>query len=472
MSKLPGRVFLQSLSYLALAFLAGPGASIALAQEIGSAERGAQIAVGDCLAILFVDPQQPASAPMEQMASQAVEAGWAFRRVDARAEKHLAERWRIHTSPTIVLLRSGREVDRILGPVTQPELMRRMLRSSSPDSIKLVQSTAAMNTPKSKPSDIDTLVPMQQRLKTRESNPHAATQMATSAGVASVSRASSIDPQAATVRIVVDEPESHAVGSGTIVHSSAQGAVVVTCGHLFRDWTRNSVITVERFERGLPVKYSAELIDYQIEDVDIGVLVIQPGKIVPSVSVSLDPNGLREGDVAFSMGCDHGSDPTRRDSRVTKLNRYLGAPNIETAGTPVQGRSGGGLFNAQGELVGICFAADAQLDEGLYCGTQCVLERLRKFGLLPAVSEPVPSRSTPSTTALAASTVASEPANPALASTMTVILTDSSGATRQLTIDQPSEQLLDAMKQESQRTRQANSTSHVRWKVQKSVETR
>jgi len=226
---------------------------------------------------------------------------------------------------------------------------------------------------------------------------------------------------------------------------------------LFRDWTKSSVITVERFEGGVPVRYPAELIDYQIDDIDIGVLVINPGRIVPSARVAMRLDALREGDDVFSVGCNHGDAPSRRDSRVTKLNRYIGSPNIETAGAPVQGRSGGGLFNSSGELVGICFAADTELDEGLYCGTQSVLERLHKLGIARSPNPP---------------SVVAEPTKTALPATMTVILTDSSGNTKQLTIDRPSEQLVDAMKNESQKVRQANATSQVRWKTQRPTEHR
>lgn len=73
---------------------------------------------------------------------------------------------------------------------------------------------------------------------------------------------------------------------------------------------------------------------------------------------------LQEREPVFSCGCDRGADPTRRDTQITKLNRYLGPTNIEIAGAPVQGRSGGGLFDVQGRLIGVCFAADNELDEG------------------------------------------------------------------------------------------------------------
>lgn len=398
--------------------------------------------VGDCMAILFVDSQQPASLSMSDLAAQAVERGWAIRLVDIRRESHVAQRWRVHNTPTTVLVRSGREVDRILGPSTWTEFSRRMLRFSAPDSIRGATASPQISQQASSSIDLDRLVPMQQRpsKQSASENPVTAT-----------------DPQAATVRIIVDEPESHAVGSGTIIDSSQNGAVVLTCGHLFRNWSKSSVVYVERFESGVPVRYQASLVDYQIDDIDIGVLVINPGKVVPSARVAQQADLLREGDLVFSLGCDHGDLPSRRDSRVTKLNRYMGSANIETAGAPVQGRSGGGLFNSNGELLGVCFAADAQLDEGLYCGTRSVLDRLQKLGITDSAKLP---------------SVAAEPSKPTLQTTMTVIMTDSSGDTRQLTIDQPTEQLVNAMRQESQRTRQANATSQVRWKVQGSAEPR
>lgn len=398
--------------------------------------------VGDCMAILFVDSQQPASLSMNELASQAIERGWAIRLVDVRRESHVAQRWRVHNTPTTVLVRNGREVDRILGPSTWTEFSRRMLRFSAADSIQ--RTSSSLQDPKQNTGsiDVDQLVPMQQRPSRQAAieNPQVAS-----------------DPRAATVRILVDEPDSHAVGSGTIIDSTQNAAVVLTCGHLFRNWNKGSAISVERFEAGVPVRYQASLIDYQIDDLDMGVLVINPGKLVPCARVAQRADLIREGDAVFSLGCDHGDVPSRRDSRVTKLNRYMGSANIETAGAPVQGRSGGGLFNSNGELIGICFAADAELDEGLYSGTQSVLDRLHKIGFTPSTNAP--------------SQVA-EPSKPSVHTTMTVILTDSSGDTRQLTIDQPTEQLVNAMRQESQRTRQANATSQVRWKIHKSAEPR
>ena len=51
---------------------------------------------------------------------------------------------------------------------------------------------------------------------------------------------------------------------------------------------------------------------------------------------------LQPGQPVFSVGCDHGAAPTVRESRISAVNRYAGAPNLETLGHPVEGRSGGG----------------------------------------------------------------------------------------------------------------------------------
>lgn len=411
-------LFWMLLSWITCGILTNP---LALAQ------------VGDCLAIVFVDPEHPDSQSMEQVAAQAIEMGWAIRLVDARRESHVTQRWRIHTAPTTVLTQGGREVDRILGPVNWTDLYRRMIRFSAPDSIRNSSPAPNQNKPK---VDVDSLVPMRRSVAPLAPEPLQS------------------DPARATVRIMVDEPDSHAIGSGTVIQCDAQGAVVLTCGHLFRDRTPKSIITVERFENGTPVKYRAELIDYQIEDVDIGLLLFHPNQYVPVAQVAQHVENLAQGDPVYSMGCDHGQAPSRRDSQVTKLNRYLGSANIETAGAPVQGRSGGGLFNRRGELVGVCFAADTQLDEGLYCGISVVHEQLKKLGLLKLPKSPAANPENPERSlAVQAPT------------TMTVILTDSSGSTRQLTIDRPSEQLIDKMRQESQGNLQANAQNQVRWKL-------
>ena len=98
--------------------------------------------------------------------------------------------------------------------------------------------------------------------------------------------------------------------------------------------------------------------------------------------VKIAPAGHRfaKGDAVFSRGCDHGNEPSLRDSRVTSIDRYLGPPNIETTGEPAQGRSGGGLFSQDGFLIGICNHGDPRDDEGIYASLPTIHWELDRVG--------------------------------------------------------------------------------------------
>jgi hypothetical protein len=85
-------------------------------------------------------------------------------------------------------------------------------------------------------------------------------------------------------------------------------------------------------------------------------------------------------DRAFTVGCDKGADATVRQSQITAVNRFLGKPNLSAAGAPIDGRSGGGLFTADGQLIGVCNAADHASDEGLYAGLASIHWQLDQIG--------------------------------------------------------------------------------------------
>lgn len=200
--------------------------------------------------------------------------------------------------------------------------------------------------------------------------------------------------EAATVRIRVDEDRSTAYGTGTIIDVHGDEALVLTCGHIFREMKPDSQLTVDLYNgHSQPTNLPAQLIDFQAQEgqPDIGVLSIKlPFTVAP---VPLLPKGqtLSNGQRAFSFGCDHGENPTRRDTQIKHINRYLGPENVEIAGAPTVGRSGGGLFDAQGRLVGVCNAADAEGDEGIYAAGKAIqlqLERLQLTHLIEDQAAP------------------------------------------------------------------------------------
>jgi thiol-disulfide isomerase/thioredoxin len=187
-----------------------------------------------------------------------------------------------------------------------------------------------------------------------------------------------------SVRIKVEDASGHSFGTGTIIDTFQQDALVVTCGHLFRGEAEKGTITIEVFEptpQGVRVLYSVpgHLESFDLTR-DIGLVSFKPRGAVTVAKVAAQP-ASRVNDPVWSVGCDRGADPTVRSSHVTDLNRYHGPDNLEVAGAPVEGRSGGGLFNRQGELIGVCFAADPAADEGLYGAIPSIHAELDRLGL-------------------------------------------------------------------------------------------
>lgn len=183
----------------------------------------------------------------------------------------------------------------------------------------------------------------------------------------------------ATVRIKVEESNTIAHGTGTIVAVHGNEGLVLTCGHLFRDMLPGSKLTVDLFA-GTPrqVNLVAQLIDFKADKEDVALLSVQlPVKVEP---VPILPQGeaVQQGQPVFSWGCDHGNNPTRRDTKVTRINRYIGAANVEIEGAPAVGRSGGGLFDHQGRLIGVCNAACKEENEGIYAAGDVIYTQLAR----------------------------------------------------------------------------------------------
>ena len=109
----------------------------------------------------------------------------------------------------------------------------------------------------------------------------------------------------------------------------------------------------------------------------------------------------------MNVGCSGGDDPTARGSRITAIDKFVGSPNLQVAGQPEQGRSGGGLFTSSGLVIGVCNAADPTDDEGLYAALTAVHAELDRAGLGEMCANPVDA--TPAVSAIAANDTPSLP---------------------------------------------------------------
>lgn len=180
---------------------------------------------------------------------------------------------------------------------------------------------------------------------------------------------------AASVRIRVQDPKGQSCGTGTIIDARQGWALILTCGHIFRDSQGRGPIAVDLFGSGGPQQATAELVSYDIER-DIGLLRIQTTGPVAVARVAPVTRRIAIGDPVINVGCNNGNAPTARRSRISSKNKYLGPPNLQADGMPVEGRSGGGLFSTDGFVIGVCNCADPKDNEGLYAAGDVIRAEL------------------------------------------------------------------------------------------------
>lgn len=178
-------------------------------------------------------------------------------------------------------------------------------------------------------------------------------------------------PVRATVRIRMTEGREHEVGTGTIVHSTEGQSTILTCAHMFRQFRKTATVEVEVFQNNEILTYPAEILGGD-HNSDLAFLRIRNRTPLPMAPLAEGQLRAKPGDAVFSMGCNAGNSPTTLAMKVLKVNFFDGPENIICTSDPIQGRSGGGLFNSSGELIGVCSGAFRKSKEGLYSGITAV----------------------------------------------------------------------------------------------------
>jgi hypothetical protein len=185
---------------------------------------------------------------------------------------------------------------------------------------------------------------------------------------------------AATVRLRIEDDNGRSCGTGTIIDARNGKALILTCGHVFRDSKGNGRIEVDLFGPAGIERTAGSLLSYD-EDRDLGLLLIETRLPLTVVRVAPPEYRVSPGDSVINVGCNNGEEPTVRHNRVTSLDRFLGPPNVQVGGLPVLGRSGGGLFSEEGLLVGVCNFADPQENEGTYAALESIHAELDRAEL-------------------------------------------------------------------------------------------
>jgi hypothetical protein len=201
-------------------------------------------------------------------------------------------------------------------------------------------------------------------------------------------------PWSTAVRISITLGQSKQVGSGTVIDSDPSSTLVMTAAHVLRAPAGSPIIvevfagTIDRKtgSLGSPIgSYPGEAIDRD-DALDVGLLRFRPGKVL--AASPLVPQGWSAGSEPLcSVGCSHGDDPTAVSERFL-AEQTLGNSDggsyrgLECDRRPPQGRSGGGLFDQDGRLAGVCDFAETVVPRGLYAHPESLRSILKRNGLV------------------------------------------------------------------------------------------
>lgn len=343
------------------------------------------------------------------------------RQIDISEEPELARRFNVDRVPTLVLMVQGKEAKRFIGLTDEAELrdqMNRAARRLSETRERTDVAAAALpagladnsnnETVTSEPeATVEAAAESKSSLKdvfrgllSGKAKPAAMqfpTLRAQSPEVAAAEMDGLLIAEAATVRVKVagisskDGKKIQDVGTGTIVYSAAGQAIILTCAHVFLDMaTKDAKIEIEVFENGKPLSYPASLIGGD-HNSDLAFLKIQSTKIMPAVRLTAAAPSVAKDQNLVSFGCNGGADPTLLKTKIVDINRYNGPANLVCSVDPQSGRSGGGLFDVNGSLVGVCSCADRKLKEGLYMAHTPILELVKGLKLTSILATPAPT---------------------------------------------------------------------------------
>jgi thiol-disulfide isomerase/thioredoxin len=311
---------------------------------------------------------------MDPVVQQLVAAGYPVRQINIDQDRELAAKYHIGSIPCFVLVVDGRQVDRAVG-ATGGDTLAAMFRKVNYD-------------PKVRPASADVARGHDANSKVfpaqlTDAPLNGATvngPSATDRKEAPVAAQSGTPSIACCVRLKVSDPKGNSVGSGTIIDCRKGEALILTCGHIFRDSDGKGEIHVDLFGADPPQHVAGRLIGCNL-DTDVALVGISGAGTMASARVAPASYAVHKGDRVVTIGCSNGADPTVQESHVDSLDRFSGPANIQVAGQPVQGRSGGGLFNAEGQVIGVCNAADPSDNEGLFAALGSVYKELDRAGL-------------------------------------------------------------------------------------------
>lgn len=342
----------------------------------------------------------PPCQAMSPIVSKLQRQGYPIEKIDVDRDKERPAQYAIKAYPTFVLVVDGREVKRIVGQMPEERLKALCDQIPKPENDRAPKQRAvvasneggvdlgqASSLPKAAPSQAKAEKPgALARFFGKKETPPAAPSEARAQGEDAAAVAASTQPAtplAATVRLRVKDRSGDNVGTGTIIDSRPGLTLILTCGHIFREWKPGSRVYVDLFHGEKSTEFVGKLVKYELDDkkgLDTGLVSISTDQPLPACRVAPSGTGILAGASVASVGCGGGERPTVQHQKITAINRHM-TNDIECSALPEGGRSGGGLFDRNGRVIGICMCADPKYREGIYAGLKAVHAFLDRQGL-------------------------------------------------------------------------------------------
>ncbi len=325
----------------------------------------------------FTAPWCPSCVKMKPATKSLKNQGYDIRVVDVTSNESLARRYNIRELPATVTVHQGKIIHRRIGFMNEQQL--RVFITAGSETLKRPRVVQPVTT-------ISRATMMEDSLE-----------KAAPSGWLSINRAGAQPllqklPQSpgrqllrATVRIELRDSSGISYGSGTIIHAQQQRALVATCGHLFRESQGKTPVHVDVYYPGGVKRVVGRVLIYDANKYDVALLTIPfDGGITPIPLAAKPAPSVQQR--VISAGSNGGAKPTLERTVINSLNRYEGPDNIQIHGAPAGGRSGGGLVDQNGNLIGICNAADHEDNEGFYVSSRYIALMMQRLGIEDLIS--------------------------------------------------------------------------------------
>lgn len=306
--------------------------------------------------------------------------GYPVQQVDITRNRALAREYRVQSIPCFVLVVDGQEAGRVVGATSLSRLQSMFHQAGyQPGNTRRGRSQTQLashetSVPQIRPGQAapqsfpaPPAAPSQPRQTPQPpSRPPAKNLSDADVAGTPISRA-----LRASVRLKIEDPDGFSWGSGTVIDARDSEALVLTCGHVFRDSKGQGKVTVDFFGPNSPKGLSGQVVTYDLKR-DVALVQVNTPYRLVAARVAPPNYAVDKGHKVVAIGCPHGNDPVMQASQITSKNKFLGPPNLQVAGQPVQGKSGGGLFSEDSLVIGVCNAADPEDNEGLYAAIESI----------------------------------------------------------------------------------------------------